>query len=208
MAKVGAIILAAGESSRLGKPKQLIELQGKTLLRRVVDAVTDTNCSPTVVVTGIHQAELGNELRTTEAVVLENQNWRRGIGTSIRVGIQHLIENEIDVDGVLLLVCDQPFVNADTIRNLIRLREETKKSIVASNYAGTLGVPALFDRSLFRELLSLSDQAGAKSIILKNRTRVTEFAFPEGAIDIDTWEDWEKLTEASHPERSEGSLTT
>jgi molybdenum cofactor cytidylyltransferase len=206
MAKIGAIILAAGESLRLGKPKQLIELRGKTLLRRVVDAVTEANCSPTVVITGIHQAELRNELRTTEALVLENQNWRRGMGTSIRAGVQHLIENEIDVDGVLLLLCDQPFVNADTIRNLIRLHEETKKSIVASHYAGTLGVPTLFDRSLFRELLSLSDQAGAKSIILKNRARVTQFAFPEGAIDIDTWEDLEELTQASHPERSEGSL--
>jgi molybdenum cofactor cytidylyltransferase len=196
MAKIGAIILAAGESLRLGKPKQLIELRGKTLLRHVVDAVTEANCSPTVVITGIHQAELRNELRMTEALVLENQNWRRGVGTSIRTGVQHLIENEIDVDGVLLLVCDQPFVNADTIRSLIRLREETKKSIVASNYAGTLGVPTLFDRSLFRELLSLSDQAGAKSIILKNRARVTQFAFPEGAIDIDIWEDLEKLTQA------------
>jgi molybdenum cofactor cytidylyltransferase len=88
-------------------------------------------------------------------------------------------------------------VNADTIQNLIRLHEETKKSIVASDYAGTLGIPTLFDRSLFRELLSLSDQAGAKSIILKNRTRVAQFAFPEGAIDIDTWEDLGKLTQAS-----------
>jgi molybdenum cofactor cytidylyltransferase len=193
MAKIGAIILAAGESSRLGKPKQLIELQGRTLLRRVVDAVTETTCSPIVIVTGIHSAALRNELRTTEAAVLENQNWRRGMGTSIRAGVQHLIENQIVIDGVLLLVCDQPFVNADTIRSLTRLREETKKSIVASDYAGTLGVPALFDRSLFRELLSLSDQAGAKSIILKNRARVAEFSFPEGAIDIDTGEDWEKL---------------
>jgi molybdenum cofactor cytidylyltransferase len=208
MAKIGAIILAAGESSRLGKPKQLIELQGKTLLRRVVDAVTETTCSPIVIVTGIHSAALRNELRTIEAVILENQNWRRGMGTSIRAGVQHLIENQIVIDGLLLLVCDQPFVNADTIQNLIRLREETKKSIVASNYAGTLGVPTLFDRSLFRELLSLSDQAGAKSIILKNRVRVAEFSFPEGAIDIDTREDLEKLTRASHPERSEGSLTT
>jgi molybdenum cofactor cytidylyltransferase len=208
MAKIGAIILAAGESLRLGKPKQLIELQGKTLLRRVVDAVTEANCSPTVVITGIHQAELRNELRTTNALILENQNWRRGVGTSIRAGVQHLIENQIVIDGVLLLVCDQPYVNVDTIRSLIRLREETKKSIVASDYAGTLGVPTLFDRSLFRDLLSLSDQAGAKSIILKNRACVAEFSFPEGAIDIDTREDLEKLTRVSHPERSEGSLAT
>jgi len=102
-----------------------------------------------------------------------------------------------------LLVCDQPGVNANTIRNLIKLREETKKSIVASRYANTLGVPALFDRSLFGELLSLDNEAGAKSIILRNRECVAQLPFPEGAIDIDTWEDWEKLNESDHTEHSE-----
>ena len=203
MAKIGAIILAAGESSRLGKPKQLIELQGKTLLRHVVDAVTEVHCSPTVVVIGIHQAELRNELHATEVVVLENKNWRRGIGTSIRAGVQYLLDNKANVDGVILLVCDQPFVNANTIRKLVRLRESTQKSIVASSYAGTLGVPALFDRSLFPELLSLGDEAGAKSVILKNRARVAEFGFPQGEIDIDTRDDWKKLTQAGHPARDD-----
>ena len=108
----------------------------------------------------------------------------------------------------MLLVCDQSFVTADTIRSLITLREETKKSIIASSYAGTLGVPALFDRSVCRELLSLGDEAGAKSVILRNRERVVEFAFPEGEIDIDTSEDLEKLNRPSHPERSEGSRTS
>jgi CTP:molybdopterin cytidylyltransferase MocA len=77
------------------------------------------------------------------------------------------------------------------------------KSIVASSYAGTVGVPGLFDRSIYRELLSLGDEAGAKWVIFRNRERVVEFAFPEGAIDIDTWEDWEKLNESDHLERSE-----
>ena len=84
-------------------------------------------------------------------------------------------------------------MNAATIRNLITLREETNKSIVASSYANTLGVPALFDRSFLQELRSLADEAGAKSIILRNRERVAQFEFPEGKIDIDTSEDWEEL---------------
>jgi molybdenum cofactor cytidylyltransferase len=76
---------------------------------------------------------------------------------------------------------------------LIALREITGKSIVASSYADTLGVPALFARSIFEELLSLNDKAGAKSIVLRSRELVASLPFPEGEIDIDTWEDWENL---------------
>jgi molybdenum cofactor cytidylyltransferase len=96
-------------------------------------------------------------------------------------------------------------VNARVIEDLIATHETTKKEIIASSYADTVGVPALFNRSLFERLLSLGDEAGAKSIILQNPERVAQFAFPEGAIDSDTWEDWEKLNGVSHPERSEGS---
>ena len=93
----------------------------------------------------------------------------------------------------MLLVCDQPFVDAKTIEELIALRAKTEKTIVASSYSDTLGVPALFDRSCFQELLALNDASGAKAIILSNRERVAEFPFPQGKIDIDTVEDLEQL---------------
>ena len=104
-----------------------------------------------------------------------------------------LINSSSDVDASVLLVCDQPAVDARVIQRLIALRETTGKSIVASSYADTLGVPALFSRSVFEELLSVGDKTGAKSIVLRSRERVASFPFPEGQIDIDTWEDWEKL---------------
>ena len=93
----------------------------------------------------------------------------------------------------MLLVCDQPFVDAKTIGRLMALRQETKKMIVASSCGETLGVPALFDRSYFEDLLRLNDESGAKSIIIANRGRVAELPFPEGKIDIDTVEDCERL---------------
>jgi molybdenum cofactor cytidylyltransferase len=96
-----------------------------------------------------------------------------------------------------LLTCDQPFLKTDTIERLIATREKTKKVIVASSYSETLGVPALFDRSCFQELLALDDETGAKAIILSNRERVVELLFPEGKIDIDTAADYEKLTAQS-----------
>jgi molybdenum cofactor cytidylyltransferase len=193
VSNIAAVILAAGGSSRFGRPKQLIQFRGKTLLRRIFDAVSEANCSPIVVVIGDAKVEVRKELEPTNATVVENENWQRGIGTSIRVGAQHLIDNSADVDAIILLVGDQPFVNAAIIRELIALRAKTQKAIVASSYANTLGVPAIFDRICFSELLALDNSSGAKSIVLSNKQRVAEFPFPNGKVDIDTMEDWEKL---------------
>src|SRR4051812_3018872 len=195
--KIGAVILAAGGSSRFGRPKQLIPFEGKSLIRRIIDAACEAGCSPAVVVTNSTHEKLHSELDRAGVVVVDNQQWERGIGSSIRCGIQCLINSSPDVDAAVLLVCDQPAVDAYVIQRLIALGETSGKTIVASSYADTLGVPALFTRSVFQELLSLDDKAGAKSVVLRNRERVGSLSFPEGQIDIDTWEDWEKLGDAS-----------
>src|SRR5437773_10341371 len=213
---IAAVILAAGESSRLGKPKQLIQFRGKTLVRRVVDAASEAGCQPILVVVGNtkqapqlhsprsprggtrqHEIEvadaISSELKNTGATIIANPNWKCGIGTSIRAGVQHLIEIASGVEATVLLACDQPFVDRAVIERLIALRHETRQPIVAASYAGTLGVPVLFDRSFLPELLRLDDSAGAKSIILSNRDQVAEFPFPAGKIDIDTAEDWQRF---------------
>jgi len=200
MAKVAAVILAAGGSSRFGKPKQLIELRGKTLLRCVLDAAIEASCSPIVIVIGGAMVDVRKELETTITTIVENENWQRGIGTSIRAGVQRVINHSSGVDAIVLLACDQPFVDASVIERLIALREEKQKPIVASSYANTLGVPALFDRSSFQELLALDDKSGAKAIIVSNRERVAKLPFPNGKIDIDTMADWENFVTLSHSE--------
>jgi molybdenum cofactor cytidylyltransferase len=221
MPNIGTVILAAGESSRLGQPKQLVQFRGKSLVRRIVDAATEAGCEPILIVTGSDAAAetsmrpphlnplplkrgeerttsralvdlIGRELKQTSATLVENENWRGGIGSSIRRGVQSLIDNASNLEAIVVLVCDQPFVDARTIKGLIALREKTNKPLVASAYSGTLGVPALFDRSCFPELIELSDESGAKSIIMRNRERVAEFPFPQGEIDIDTVADYEK----------------
>jgi molybdenum cofactor cytidylyltransferase len=204
MRKVGAIILAAGGSFRFGQPKQLLSFRDKTLVRAMVDAACEACCSPIVVVIGSDWEKIHAELAQANVIEVQNKNWQRGIGSSIRSGVEALTDHAPDIEAVLLLVCDQPAVDARLIERLIAMHEATRKDIVASGYANTLGVPALFARSLFKELLSLSNEVGAKSIILQNPERVAELAFPEGAIDIDTCEDWEKLNRLGHPERNEG----
>jgi molybdenum cofactor cytidylyltransferase len=190
---IGAVILAAGESSRFGGPKQLVEFRGKSLIRRITDSAMEAGCSPIVVVIGSDGEKVFRELEGTNVTNIENKSWQQGMGSSIRAGIRHLVENAIDIDAAILLVCDQPAVDAQAIVRLIRLRKRTKKDSIASSYANTLGVPALFARSFFCELLSLGDRAGAKSIILRNRERVVQVPFPEGKTDIDSWSDCEIL---------------
>ena len=221
---IAAIILAAGESSRLGQPKQVIQFRGKTLVRRMVDAASEAGCRPVLVVLGNskrtasgstteareHEIDLvetiSSELKKTGGTIVANPNWKRGIGTSIRAGVQHLIEIAPGVEATVLLACDQPFVDRAVIEGLITLHHETRKPIVAASYAGTLGVPALFDRSRLPDLLGLDDSAGAKSIILSNRDQVAEFPFPEGEIDIDTAEDRERFCVTSDSQVGNQSL--
>src|SRR5947207_11686385 len=214
--QIAAVILAAGESLRVGQPKQLIQHRGKTLVRRVVDAASEAGCQPVLVVVDNskqaphlhalrsprraarkHEMELvdaiSSGLKSTGATIISNPNWKYGIGTSIRAGVQHLIEIASGIEATVLLACDQPFVDRAVIDGLMTLYHETRKPMVAASYAGTLGVPALFDRSFLPELLRLDDSAGAKSIILSNRDQVAEFPFPEGKIDIDTAEDWQRF---------------
>jgi molybdenum cofactor cytidylyltransferase len=193
MEKIGAIILAAGSSSRLGQPKQLLQFRGQTLLRRAVEAATTAGCRPVAVVVGAERVRVLPELAETKELLIENETWQRGIGNSIRTGLRATVSAYPEIEAIILLMCDQPLVDAETITALKAKHAETKKPIVASSYAGTVGIPALFSRAYFDELFVLDDEAGAKQIIMNHGNEVAEFQFPDGAIDIDTAADYEKL---------------
>ena len=132
-----------------------------------------------------------------------NPDWQSGLGSSIVVGIRHAMNLAPDLDAAVLLTCDQPFVTAAVLAQLIQLRLTSGKPIVASAYAETLGIPALFDRSCFPDLLRLKGDSGAKGIILARPHDVVSFDFPAGEIDIDTAADYEKLDQplAAHGTR-------
>jgi molybdenum cofactor cytidylyltransferase len=194
MAAVGGVVLAAGGSSRFGKPKQLVRFEGRTLLERAIGAAVKGGCRPVVVVVGSDADAVTVATSDTAISIMENPDWANGIGTTIRAGVQHVQELAPDAEAIIILVCDQPLVNDQTVANLIERWVETRKPIVASSYSDTLGVPALFDSSCFGELLQLRGDTGAKSIIVRDPARVTEISFPEGAHDIDTVPDYEALT--------------
>src|SRR6266478_3438416 len=170
---MAAVVLAAGGSTRFGKPKQFALFQGETFIKRIVAAAIEAGCAPVVVVTGEDSAQVTLELTGRTVSIAMNPRWSSGLGSSIGVGVQRAMDLAADLDASLLLTCDQP--------------------IVASAYAGTLGIPALFDRSCFPDLLQLKGDSGAKGIILERQHDVASFDFPPGEIDIDTAADYEKL---------------
>lgn len=188
--KVGAIVLAAGSSSRLGQPKQLLEYEGRTLVRRTAEVALGAGCDPVAVVVGAQREQVTAALRDLAVEIVPNDNWERGLGTSIRAGLARLQES----DAVILLVCDQPKVDAQVLRQLIARQEQTGQPMVAISYAGTRGVPALFTRACFEQLLSLGDAAGAKTILLARPAEVAAVDFPAAALDIDTAEDLRSWT--------------
>jgi len=194
---VAAVVLAAGGSTRFGEPKQLAAFQGETFVRRIVGAAIDAGCAPVVVVTGEDSAQVILELTGIPISVAVNPQWSSGLGSSIGVGVRHAMDLAADLDAAVLLTCDQPFVNGPALTQLIELRLTSGKLIIASAYAGTLGIPALFDRSLFPDLLQLKGDQGAKGIIFERRYDVASFNFPAAAIDIDTVGDYEKLDQSS-----------
>ena len=189
---IGAVILAAGASSRMGKPKQLLEYNGLTLVRRAALAARDAGCDPVVVVTGADAEELEKELRELNLQEANNPAWESGMGSSIRAGIQAVKAND-KITAVVLMLCDQPFVTSNVLSALIAAHRKTGREIVASSYGGTIGVPALFGKAFFTELLRLEGEAGAKQVIQRDFTQVHLLPFPQGEIDIDTPADFARL---------------
>ena len=185
MRRIGAIILAAGGSTRMGAPKQLLELHGESLVHAAVRAAQEGGCDIVCVVTGHAQKSVENAVADLAPQLVHNEIWQRGIGSSVRLGVSTIQP----ASAIILLACDQPAVNGDTIRALIEQHHQTRQPIVASRYSGTFGIPALFAQSCFTELHGLSNDRGAKAVIQTDSARVIPFDFPAGAYDLDSPDD-------------------
>lgn len=189
----GLILLAAGASTRLGKPKQELLFEGQTLLQRATQAAVDSVCSPVVLVLSPNSDISLPESEDTAVITVQNQEWEEGMASSIRCGLNKLLAVEPDITSCIFMVCDQPYANQALLNKLVQVKNESGKSIVACGYKDTLGTPVLFDKTFFPELLALKGQEGAKKVIFKQNDAVASVTFSLGAIDIDTAEDYTKL---------------
>ena len=190
-----AVILAAGQSGRLGKPKQLLKYQNKTFLQHAIDTAKQSSVQSVVVVLGSNADIILNETDTSGIDIVKNDDWQNGIASTIRCGIEKLISLDNIIDAAILMVCDQPFVTPDLLDNLIRGQAETGKPIIASEYDVTVGTPALFHKQLFSELMELQGDIGAKKIMVQNSDLLATISFSKGSIDIDTIDDYKALGE-------------
>ncbi|MEJ7693677.1 nucleotidyltransferase family protein [Daejeonella sp.] len=187
------IILAAGRSSRLGSPKQLLSYRGKTLLQHSIDSAKQTGSNKVIVVLGSGKDLIGNKIDTAGIEIAENPDWESGISSSIKAGINALKKIAPDVDALILMVCDQPFADAEILKALIKKQTESGKAIVGCMYENTKGTPALFHSSLFPDLLALKGDTGAKKLFKKYKDAASFVSFKNGGIDIDTSEDYQNL---------------
>jgi len=202
MAGIGAVILAAGASTRMSIPKQLLQFRGHAFLRRAASVALEAGCRPVVVVTGANAAVCRESLRELDVLEAKNQQWEFGISSSVRVGIEALVTPNPRIAAVVLMLCDQPFVTRDVIVGLVRAHYETGCSVVASRFGGSYGVPALFGKAHFAELATLEGAAGAKQVIQKHLEKVQLLPFPEGEIDVDTPDDFARLQSTHYSDTS------
>lgn len=189
---IGLIILAAGSSSRLGKPKQNLVFQGNTLLQRSIKAALAADCQQIVVALGANAQVIEPTIIDQPIQIIHNPYWEAGMSSSISYGLAALLKSNPQMQSVILMLCDQPFADTAIINQLIQA-STNNKHLVACNYNGTIGVPALFDKSHFEELLTLKGNEGAKKLLLKYTNEVHTVPFPLGMIDIDTIGDYERL---------------
>ncbi|MEH2175306.1 nucleotidyltransferase family protein [Nostoc sp.] len=190
---IAIMILAAGASTRMGTPKQLLLYQGRSLLQYITEIAIASVCQPVVVVLGANAEQIHPQIKQLPVKVVKNLDWACGMSTSIKSGIELLNNLPQKIEAVVITLCDQPFVSPQIINQLVDTYYSTKKPIIACEYGDTLGVPALFSQTFFSELATLKETSGAKKVINNNLNEVFSLPFPLGDIDIDTPKDYEQL---------------
>lgn len=188
---IGIILLAAGASSRFHQNKLTLVIENDTLIEKTLKAAANSEASEILVVTGAYQ-EIKDKISSKDRInIVENINWEKGIGSSIKCGLQNMLNENPFLNAVIISVCDQPFLSSEIIDGLINTYKKTKKMIIASAYVDSIGVPVLYDKRLFGDLLNIPDKQGAKKYVIEKvaEDNIATFPFPKGEIDIDTIED-------------------
>jgi molybdenum cofactor cytidylyltransferase len=179
----------------MGSPKQLLSYQGRPLVRHATETAIASGCDPILVVLGSQADEIRKSLDGLDVVIVENTEWEQGMGTSIRAGISGA--EIMGCDGAILALADQPLITAEILKRLVEEHEETGRPIIASEYSGTVGVPAFFARECFPKLKGLLPSEGCKAVILANLEQSIRIPCPEAETDIDTPGDYEAAAKSN-----------
>jgi molybdenum cofactor cytidylyltransferase len=184
--KIGGVLLAAGGSTRFGPSKQLARFEGSTLIRRAATALAGSECDAIIVVLG-HEADACRaELEGLDVDLCVNDNWRAGMSGSLKFGLEHLRIIEPELDAFIVTLVDQPLITTEIIDRLVAEYRRIRPLVVAAEYNGIFGVPALFARDMFDNVMDLQGDKGAQVLIRSAPGRVVSIALAEAAYDIDT----------------------
>ncbi len=195
---IAAIILAAGQSSRMGQHKLLLPLLGKPLLLHVVANTIAAGCDDVLVVIGYHAEAIRQLLSDQPVRLIENPDYAQGQSTSMRAGIAALSPQ---TEAALLVLGDQPLVSPAIMQRLMRVWRDTARPIVAPYYAGQRGNPVLFARTLFAELLAVTGDQGGREVLQRHAAEVepVHIAEAEAVQDVDTWQEYQTLLQRLEP---------
>jgi molybdenum cofactor cytidylyltransferase len=190
--RVAGVILAAGASTRLGRPKQLLPLAGRPVLAHVVVAASQTGLDPLIVILGYAADDIRRQADLFGTTVLVNPRYADGQSSSVRAAIRAL---PADVGGVVFLLGDQPLVEPEIIKRLLAANRKDTALIIQPRYAEGPGNPVLIGRPLFPALLELTGDTGARPLLRRHADRIRfvdarDFRRPD---DVDTWDDYERL---------------
>jgi CTP:molybdopterin cytidylyltransferase MocA len=181
---LGGLLLAAGGSERLGKPKQLIQFDGETLLCRTANLLL-TQLSDLVVVTGASAPVVREQLQNSGVRIEHNEQWQAGMGGSIAAGMRAVSD---ELNGVLIMLCDQWRIDRDDLQALIQAWRKEPETIAVASWEGNLGPPVIFPGHLFDKLRQMSGPRGAKSLV-EQQSRICRVEIPNAQFDLDTDED-------------------
>jgi len=187
------LILAAGNSSRLGFPKQSVLFKGIPLLLHAYNTAKKAGCHPIFVVSGANLSGDQDILKDSDVNIIYNEDWEKGIGNSIRFGLKKILSAFPECSAVILMVCDQPYLTSEHIIDLIQIANDPGIEVVGSNYGETFGTPVLFKANFFAKLLTIDDHKGAKKLLDQSSPVMRFISLPNGDIDIDTVDDIEKI---------------
>ena len=183
---IHAILLAAGGSTRLGAPKQLIDIKGRSLIRHMAKLALKSEIDGLTVVLGASRENILPELINLPLDTVINPDWKKGMGSSLKTAM-HVVAPE--QEGILVMVCDQPHLKVSVLNKLIKKAQEKPDHIIASSYADTIGTPAIFGNIFFESIREISDDQGARSLFGKFSDQIIKVPFPKGDFDLDTPED-------------------
>ena len=196
MSKTAILILAAGESKRMGRPKQLLPYKDSTLLLEKIKQFQSIENTQVFVVLGAYFKDIFPLLRELPVKVVMNTNWHEGMGSSLSKGVE-LIRKKDMFDRVLITLSDLPLMESSHYEQLIEMSKTSGKRIIQTEYEDTSGVPVIFDKSLFNNLAKLKNEEGAKPLIEKYKKEVLKLRSKTPYFDVDTSDAYQKLLDLS-----------